>query len=277
MDVEAEVSPEENSGPEPEARGLGPIRPSAEVRTEVEALLEADGSRLGDVYRGVRRGLSAEAIAEDLNVTTCNFVWNYRRIIKALLDGALPTAPTVAFQVARKFKSILKSPLSSALRSYLESNLEELERTANNETARAVEAEHLQEETKQAEALNEIGIYVYSLPHYLLHPFEPKSGRTLMKAGRSDSDVIARFRNQTRTTALPEEPVLLRIYRTDGAAGSGDAENDFHRLLEAAGHDRSVARSAGREWFVTHTKFLDEVARVMRLHVRIVNEVGVLE
>ena len=95
-----------------------------------------------------------------------------------------------------------------------------------------------------------------------------------MKVGRSDSDVITRFRAQTRTTALPEEPILLRIYQT-GASAS--VETDFHRLLEAADHQRSVARTAGREWFVTSTRFLDEVARVLHLPVIVVNEAEITD
>ncbi len=219
-------------------------------------------------------GLSADAIAEKLDVSTSKFVWNLRQIIKALLEGDLPAKPTVALAAARRFKAILKSPhLSRVLREYLETNLEELERRANNETARAVEAEQAHEKTEQAEALKESGIYVYALPHYLLHPFEPKSGRTLMKVGRSDRDVMGRFRDQTRTTALPEEPILLRIYRTNETIDViSVVERDFHKLLEAAGHYRSVARSAGREWFVTSTRFLDEVARVMGLDIRIVSD-----
>ncbi len=59
--------------------------------------------------------------------------------------------------------------------------------------------------------------------------------------------------------------------------GLVEVESDFHRLLKAAGHYRGVARSAGQEWFVTSTEFLDEAARVMRLHARVVNEVGVPE
>ncbi len=280
MDVHAEMPQDETSWSAPEAGDLGPIHPSTEVRTEVEAILEADGSRLGEVYRGLQGGLSADAIAADLGVSTSNFVWNYRQIIEALLHGDLPATPTVALAVARRFRAILRSPrLSSDLRSYLETNLEELERRANNETARTVEAKQAQEKTAQAEALNEIGIYVYALPHYLRYPFEPESGRTLMKVGYSGRDVMGRFRNQTRTTALPEEPVLLRIYRTNETVDALRAvEDDFHKLLKAAGHYRSVARSAGVEWFVTSTRFLDEVARVMRLNIRIVsNEVEVPE
>lgn len=249
-----------------------PVRPSDEVRAELVALLQVDTSRLGQVYQGLQRGLDANAIAEELEVGSSNFVWNYDRLARALLDGNLPVAPTVALGAARKFRSILRSShLSTAARSYLETNLQELERRANDEAARAAEVQLAQEQTEVAEARNDSGIYVYALPHYLRYPFERESGRTLMKVGRSDSDIISRFRNQTRTTALPEEPILLRVYRTDGAA-TATIESDFHRLLDAAQHSRNVARSAGREWFVTSTRFLDEIARVLKLSTEIVNE-----
>lgn len=156
----------------------------------------------------------------------------------------------VLLSTARKFRSVLRSPrLSTEARSYIEKNLRELERQANDDAARATEVQIAQEETQIAEARNEIGIYVYALPHYLRYPFDPESGHTLMKVGRSDSDVVARFKSQTRTTALPEEPILLRIYRTGGAAAA-PVESDFHRLLEAADHSRTVTRSAGRECFL---------------------------
>lgn len=249
----------------------GPVAPNAQVRTELAALLEADPSRLGEVYRGRQRGLDAESIAEELGVSTSSFVWNYERIMAAVLDGELPSAPTVALAVARRLRSILKSPtLSAAARTCLESNLAELDRRANDVSARVVEVERAQADTQAAEAQNMTGIYVYALPHYLRYPFDSNSGRTLMKVGRSDSDVIIRFRNQTRTTALPEEPILLRIYPT--ADETVLAEGRFHRLLEAADHYRSTVRTAGREWFVTSTRFLDEVADVMGLPIQVIND-----
>jgi hypothetical protein len=276
MDSEPET-PDADVSPEPEALDSGPVQPSDEVRAELVALLEADESRLGQVYRGLQRGLDAGAIADELGVGTSNFVWNQERTARALLDGNLPGAPTVALGTARKFRSILQSArLSSATRAYLETNLRELERRANDESARIVEVRQAQEQTQAAESRNETGIYVYALPHYLRYPFDPESGRTLMKVGRSDSDVIRRFQAQTRTTALPEEPILLRIYRTDGA-GTAPVENSFHRLLEAADHTRSVARTAGREWFLTTTRFLDEIAKVMSLPVVVVNDTDVLD
>lgn len=219
--------------------------------------------------------MDANAIAAELEVSTSTFVWSYSRTIRSLLEGDLPTAPTVALRVARTYRGLLSSGrMSQAARKYLETNLAELERRANDETARVFEVRRAKAQTEEAEARNEVGIYVYALPHYLRYPFDAETGRTLMKVGRSDSDIILRFRNQTRTTALPEEPILLRIYRSDSGS-TATTENNFHRLLEAADHARSVARSAGREWFVTSTRFLDEVARVMGLQIIVVNDASI--
>ena len=112
---------------------------------------------------------------------------------------------------------------------------------------------------------------MYALPHYIRHPYDQASGRTLLKVGRSDSDVIVRFRSQTRTTALPEEPILLRIYQTSGDSAA-PAEAAFHRLLDAADHSRTIGKSTVREWFLIHTRFLDEIARTLSLHIDIINE-----
>lgn len=86
-----------------------------------------------------------------------------------------------------------------------------------------------------------------------------------MKVGKSDSNVIRRFREQLRTTALPEDPRLLRIYV--GVDGKGDVEARFHRLLMAADHRRSRGKTAGSEWFLTSLTFLDAIAQDMDLSV----------
>ncbi|MBB0994356.1 GIY-YIG nuclease family protein [Dietzia sp. SLG510A3-3B2-2] len=252
---------------------LGAIRPSDDVRNEIVRFLEHDNSRVGQVYRLLEKGLSSQKIAEELDVASSGFVWGAARQVRALLEGDLPTAPTVARRGARKFRSVQRSgDWSPEAIYYLEHQTRELERRINDDSAREAEVKRAKSETEKAEARNEAGVYVYSLPHYLLHPYEPESGRTLMKVGRSDSDVIQRFRNQTRITALPEEPVLLRIYRVSNGE-TAEAEKTFHRLLEAADHYRSVARTAGREWFVTSTRFLDELARALRFDTVVVNEV----
>ena len=249
----------------------GPVQPSDDVRKELQGYLAADSSRVGEVYRLLEEGLAADMIAERLEGGAAG-AWQYRRMVRALLDGNLPTAPTVALAAARRYRTVLKAPaLSGAARSYLQANLDELERRANDPARLDEEVQRASEQTQQAEARNEVGVYVYALPHYIRYPYDQASGRTLLKVGRSDSDVIMRFRSQTRTTALPEEPILLRIYRTSGDSAA-PAEAAFHRLLDAADHSRTIGKSAGREWFLTHTRFLDEIARTLGLHIDVINE-----
>ena len=114
---------------DPEQFEAGSAPPPDEIRDELRALLEANDSRIGQVYRCLEQGLDADAIAEQLGVSTPGFVWNYRRTIRALLDNDLPTAPTVASAAASTFRSFLRTPsLSAATRSYLEKTLGELER-----------------------------------------------------------------------------------------------------------------------------------------------------
>jgi len=56
----------------------GPVRPSQDVRAELATLLDADQSRLGQVYRGLQRALDAGSIAAELQMATSpsTFVWN---------------------------------------------------------------------------------------------------------------------------------------------------------------------------------------------------------
>ena len=223
-----------------------PALPNEFVRAEVEALLRADGTRIGEIFRLLEAGHDAEAIRVQFGLQHSSFVWSYERMIKALRDGDLPTARTVAQSVARKFRSILRSaPLSDDARLVLQANLLVLEHRATDEVGREEETAAARTATVLAEAEAISGIYVYGLPHYIRYPYDEDSGRTLLKVGRSDRDVIQRFRSQTRITALPEEPVLLRVFPISSEASSVDVERTFHRLLEAADHDRSRARTGG--------------------------------
>jgi T5orf172 domain len=269
MDYEAdstEAASFPGGDPEP-----GPVQPGDEVRKELQAYLAADSSRVGEMYRLLEEGLAADAIAGRLG-EGAGGAWQYQRMVRALLDGNLPGAPTVALAAARRYRTALKAPgLSAAARSYLQANLDELERRAADPARLDEEGQRATEHTQQAEARNENGVYVYALPHYIRHPYDQATGRTLLKVGRSDSDVIVRFRSQTRTTALPEEPILLRIYRTGGTPAAS-AETAFHRLLDAADHSRAIGKSAGREWFLTHTRFLDQIAATLRLDIEVINE-----
>lgn len=193
------------------------------------------------------------------------------RIIQALLDRDLPDAPTVALQVARKYRSLFKEPWSESVRDRLMEDLGTLERRSTDVQALTQETQEARRHTAVAEQSETAGIYVYALPHYLRYPVDPESGRTLFKVGRSDRDVIQRLREQSRTTALPEEPVLVRIYPT-GDVDTSKAETRMHKTLRAFDHGRAVERMAGREWFLTTTQALDALADLFGLDRIVVND-----
>lgn len=244
------------------------------VRDELELILQQDDSLLGEVYRRTLAGETPEQIRVARGAGRPNFVWSYLRTIRALLENELPNAPTVALNQARRFRSILRNKqLSEATRRDLQKRLLVLEERAADPTARKAEDEQAIEATTAAEEHAVPGVYVYALPHYLRHPYDDDSGRTLLKVGRADRSVFVRFHQQTRTTALPEDPVLLRVYPT-GEDESISVERRFHALLEAADHDRSKARTGGTEWFLTSVRFLDEIATTLELETREITDLG---
>src|SRR6266496_2135907 len=74
--------------------------PSPAVREEIEEFLDRDQSALGDVWRRTKAGESRHDIQAARGTQQSSFVWSYLRVAKALVDGDLPTAPSVALQVA---------------------------------------------------------------------------------------------------------------------------------------------------------------------------------
>ncbi len=105
--------------------------PSPDVRVELASLIEADRSRLGDVYRLTERGLTPPQIAQELGVDSSGFVSNYRSIARALLDGSMPSGPSMAKQIASSIRALSRGQsISSAARAYLDQLQSELETAA---------------------------------------------------------------------------------------------------------------------------------------------------
>lgn len=102
--------------------------PSSAVRAELVQMLEADSTRLGDVYRLTQRDMDGPAIAAELGVPTANFVVNNRTIARAILDGKLPSGSVIERVVAGAVRARLRRvELSDAARTYLEGLVGELE------------------------------------------------------------------------------------------------------------------------------------------------------
>ena len=243
--------------------------PPAHVHAELVSFLEQDETLMGEVYRKKRDGISNDEIQKAQGAAYPNFIWNYLRHIRSLLEGDIGKKISILNETAVHFRRALKYPgISNDTKVYLNLGLQEIEERKNDTNLVERTTKQVLRSSDALEKSYTPGIYVYSLMHYLNYPYHPDSGRTLMKVGKSDRDVITRFREQTRTTALPEEPVLLRIYEnTDANSELGAVEKVFHSLLEAADHDRSTARTGGTEWFLTSLKFLDKIADTLNLKI----------
>lgn len=238
-------------------------------RSEVEALLEADDTVLGNTWRYDRDGLSTAEMMEAEGVPSPGWISNYRSLIRVIRDGEIPTSPSGSTQAARRVRSWLKrKQLSPQLRVELIEQELVLTSRAADASAVADEVEVAVAATAAAESTQQPGIYVYTLPHYLRHPYDPDTGRTLLKVGHSAVDAHYRAESQGRLTALPEDPILLRIYPVEESAR---AERNFHSWLRDADHSASRTRRGGSEWYLTSTKFLDRVAQSMGFSITEVN------
>ena len=83
-------------------QGVGPVE-SLAIRDEIEQVVIQQQGGLGDVYRRTLAGETPDQIRIARGAERPNFVWNYNRTARALIDGDLPTAPTIAEGIARTF------------------------------------------------------------------------------------------------------------------------------------------------------------------------------
>jgi len=253
--------------------------PTPLVKSELIEILRNDAGLHGEIWRSTEAGLTDEEIRIARGASYPNFIWNYRRYTRALLEGDLPKGVTLLNETASLFRRFSRlSGLSEDSKKFLKNGLLEITDRTNDSEIQAQEEKGALDQSIRLEKKSTPGIYVYSLMHYLRFPYDQTTGRTLMKVGRSDRDVIKRFREQIRTTALPEEPVLLRIYEIVGIESNlATIEKRFHSLLEAADHDRSAARTGGTEWFLTSLKFLDEIGSTLGLEVILNTDISAQE
>lgn len=237
---------------------------------EVERILETDHTMLGLVWRQRKQGLSPQQIADAEKTASTGWVYASELQIRVLRDGEMPTAPSVAQGAARKLRAWLRSaPLSEELRAQLAEQERLLSSRAEDRQAQEEEVSAAVKTSESVEAAGTPGIYVYTLPHYLRHPIDHETGKTLLKVGHSSTDAYFRAGSANRLTALPEDPILLRVYP---APDSLLKEREFHAWLRDADHASGRGRRTGTEWFVTSTKFLDRIARSLGLAVTVVND-----
>ncbi|MCI2237078.1 GIY-YIG nuclease family protein [Paenibacillus sp. TRM 82003] len=238
------------------------------LKKQLHHLLLDRSSQLGSVYRAMVEHPGAGP-TELLPFTTCantGVVGNRRVIVYAVLDGTTPDAPSVALQAARTVRTLIKRSIDPQVIAHLEAVLTRLVDRAGSEEA--VEAENVQLATESAKLQQDLqtaaGVYVYTYPHYWRHPYIADTERRLLKIGRTKNQAWNRVLSQARRTGMPEDPVLLRVYKTGDPT---TAERHFHALLDAAEHQRTAGIAVGTEWFVTTIDFCDAIAGALGYEV----------
>lgn len=114
------------TGTRPMPRGIEVNPPSHAVRQELEAILRADESLLGEVFR--RPQLAGREIMDELGKNSSGFVANYRAVIAAIVEGDVIRAGPYAGQTQGRIRSMLgRRDLSDAAARYLDMLLTQLQ------------------------------------------------------------------------------------------------------------------------------------------------------
>jgi len=253
-------------------------RPSPEVLFEINQALRNNTGALGKVARAIADGVTS--ISEMVSIgagANSGHSGNLARVYNFIQDGNPPSAPSRAAIAGRSIAGLLRDnpSLSADAITYLRELRQLVDSIEKNDEAVASEQSQLikasEELTQKVEKLG--GVYVYSFPTYLRVPAKVDPERFWLKIGQTGRVVEKRVSDQLRSTAMPEDPVILRVYTDPKSTDTGSQadyaalEKQFHNQLMAAGHSKTSARSGGTEWFATTLEFLDAIAEILKLEI----------
>jgi hypothetical protein len=246
--------------------------------TEINQALTENSGALGKVARVMAKGVTSPTEMANLGAgANSGHAGNMARIITYIQTGSVPTAPSRAALAARAIGGLLRDNpvLSGEALKYLQSLKQIAESVEKDDEANAGEQTSLlkasEELTQKVEKLG--GVYVYTFPTYLKVPAKYDPERFWLKIGQTGRVVEKRVSDQLRSTAMQEDPVILRVYTDPNGEAVGSEvdyaalEKKFHKLLMSAGHSKTSARSGGTEWFATTLEFLDEIAETLSLEI----------
>lgn len=238
---------------------------------EIKIALRNNEGNLGKVFRAHEAGITTtRELVENGAAANFGAAGNLQVTLNAILENRLPAAPSRAAQTGRAIGGLIRDnpKFSNEVKIYLQDLRSDLEQILNNEIAINNEASQFE---KASEELLEVfqkvgGVYVYTYPTYFKLPVKIDPDRFWLKIGTTDRVIDLRIAEQTRATAVPEDPWVLRVYRSEDKTNQ-ELEKVFHRMLEAAGHSRTDAKRGGQEWFATNLDFLDQIAVSMKFHI----------
>jgi len=252
--------------------------PRPDVINELNEALQASTGVLGKVARAMAEGITSPTALANMGAgANSGHAGNLSRVVRYVQEGIPPTAPSRAASTGRSIGGLLRDNpgMSSEAINYLQALREQVDSIEKDDDARAGEATQLtkasEELTQKVEKLG--GVYVYTFPTYLMVPVKSDPERFWLKIGQTGRVVSRRVSEQLRSTAMPEDPVILRVYTDPNGEAVGSEvdyaalEKKFHKLLMSAGHSKTSARSGGTEWFATTLEFLDEIAETLELDI----------
>ena len=246
----------------------------SQVIVEVKAMLAKDGLLLGSIFNAMETGLTnALEIAEKSGASNRGVVYNYQKMISAILEGTMPNSASISRNAARSISRLIKetASVSPATSEYLNSTRARLIENTESETAVLHDQASLEAQSaalvKVASTIQN-GIYVYSFPTYLHFGTVEDQEVFWLKIGSTKNSVWQRIVEQNRQTSMPEDPKLLRIYHKD-QMDIDAIEQKFHITLDRVGHERSAARrtKAGKEWFASTLDAIDAIAELLDLEI----------
>jgi hypothetical protein len=238
--------------------------PDETIREELRVALSNNEGQLGKVFALLEEGKTTNReLVEGGAAANEGVVGNLRRVIRTVLEGNPPKAPSRALIARRSIGGLLRDnpDLSSSAREYLEGLRDELEAIATDSKAIEEEDKDLERASHELEKTLEqqSGVYVYTLPSFRRTVQKTDPERFWFKIGKTDRVAGVRVGEQMRATGLPEDPWIARVYRHSTLTPK-ELETAFHDLLEAAGHSRAAGKHSGRDWYATNLEFLDAVA-----------------
>lgn len=240
---------------------------SPEVEQELRRALEANEGKLGMAYALIRDGKgSSRELIDGGAAANHGAAHNLRRCVTAIIEGRLPKSPSVSQNVSRSIGGLLRDnpELSGSARDYLLSLRVQLE--AIIDSADAIEkedAELKQASNKLEKSLDDLpGVYVYTLPALRRSVIKTDPDRYWFKVGKTNRVAGVRIGEQMRSTGLPEDPWLARVYRHN-TISNDDLEKKFHKGLADVGHAQATGRHTGKEWYATNLEALDGIANLL--------------
>ena len=247
---------------------------NSSIVTEIKEMLAKDQLLLGSIFKAMESGVTNTLeIADKSGAANRGVVYNYQKMISAILEGTMPNSASISRSAARSISRLIKETvsISPATLEYLNETRARLIENTESETAVLHDQASLEAQSaalvKVASTIQN-GIYVYSFPTYLHFGTVEDQDVFWLKIGSTKNSVWQRIVEQNRQTSMPEDPKLLRIYHKD-QMDIDSIEQKFHTTLDRVGHERSAARrtKAGKEWFASTLDAIDAIAELLDLEI----------